>query len=125
VDKTIHMRCNVGITKMNLIGWFGDFPEPVWCNPDSVATILSLYIVSHQKWQCNVCYKGWWDSAEVWTSWKGSICIVPGCSSKFLLRIISKNTQKGNNMMLRWPGRCKLLSCFSRCMSTPKLQIWS
>jgi hypothetical protein len=47
VDKTMHVRCNVGIKKMNLMGQFGDFPEPVWYNPDSVATILLLYIMSH------------------------------------------------------------------------------
>jgi hypothetical protein len=50
VDKTMDVRCNAGITKTNLMGRFGDFPEPVWYNPDDVATILLLYIVSHYYW---------------------------------------------------------------------------
>jgi hypothetical protein len=50
VDKTMHVRCNAGIMKMNLLGQFGDFPEPVWYNPDGVATILLLYIVSQYYW---------------------------------------------------------------------------
>jgi hypothetical protein len=45
VNKTMHVRCNVGVTTMNLMGWLGDFPEPVWFNPKGVANILSLFIV--------------------------------------------------------------------------------
>jgi hypothetical protein len=50
VDKTMHARCNAGTMKMNLMGQFGDFPEPVWYNPDGVANILLLYIVSQHYW---------------------------------------------------------------------------
>jgi hypothetical protein len=46
VDKTMHVRCNAGITTTNLMGWFGDFPEPVWYNPKGVANILSLFIMT-------------------------------------------------------------------------------
>jgi hypothetical protein len=46
VDKTMHVRCNAGVTKTNLMGWLGDFPEPVWFNPKGVTNILSLYIVT-------------------------------------------------------------------------------
>jgi hypothetical protein len=46
VDKTMHVRCNAGVTKTNLMGWLGDFPEPVWFNPKGVANILSLYIMT-------------------------------------------------------------------------------
>jgi hypothetical protein len=50
VDKTMHVRCNVGIMKTNLMGQFSDFPEPVWYNPDGVATILLPYIMSQYYW---------------------------------------------------------------------------
>jgi hypothetical protein len=46
VDKTMHVRCNAGVTKTNLMGWLGDFLEPVWFNPKGVTNILSLYIVT-------------------------------------------------------------------------------
>jgi uncharacterized membrane protein YgcG len=45
VPTTMHIRCNAGITTTNLKGWLGDFPEPVWYNPNGVANILSLFIV--------------------------------------------------------------------------------
>jgi hypothetical protein len=41
----MHVRCNAGVTTTNLMGWLGDFPEPVWFNPKGVANILSLFIV--------------------------------------------------------------------------------
>jgi hypothetical protein len=50
VDKTMHVRCNAGIMKMNLMGQFSDFLEPVWFNLDGVATILLLYIMSQYYW---------------------------------------------------------------------------
>jgi hypothetical protein len=46
VDKYMHVRCNAGVTSMNLMGWFRDFPELVWFNPDGVANILLLYIMT-------------------------------------------------------------------------------
>ena len=46
VDKYMHVRCNAGVTSTNLMAWFRDFPEPVWYNPDGVANILSLYIIT-------------------------------------------------------------------------------
>jgi hypothetical protein len=47
VDKRMHVRCNAGVTTMNLtMGWLGDFLEPVWFNPKEVTNILSLFIVT-------------------------------------------------------------------------------
>jgi hypothetical protein len=46
VDKMMNVRCNMGETTMNLIGWLRDFPEPVWFNPKGVTNILSLFIVT-------------------------------------------------------------------------------
>jgi hypothetical protein len=45
VPTTMHIQCNAGITSTNLKGWLGDFPEPVWYNPDGVANIMSLFMV--------------------------------------------------------------------------------
>jgi hypothetical protein len=46
VDKHMRVRCNAGVMLTNLMGWFEDFPEPVWYNPDGVANILSMYIMT-------------------------------------------------------------------------------
>jgi hypothetical protein len=109
----------------------------VWSNPDGVATILLLYFVSHYYWlpwisnmttQCTL-----WRmmGAEILNSWKGSIHVhrqwhewhkcLGAHQHCQLSRIASKNTLKRNTAMLCWPGRCKILSCFPGCASTPKL----
>jgi hypothetical protein len=43
VSKTMQVRCNAGVTSTNLMGWLGDYPEPVWYNPKGVANILLLF----------------------------------------------------------------------------------
>jgi hypothetical protein len=45
VLTTMHIQCNAGVTSTNLKGWLGNFPEPVWYNPDGVASIMSLFMV--------------------------------------------------------------------------------
>jgi hypothetical protein len=45
VNRTMPVRCNAGVTSTNLMGWLGDYPEPVWFNPKGVANILSLFLV--------------------------------------------------------------------------------
>jgi hypothetical protein len=45
MPTTMHIQYNAGITSTNLKGWLGDFPEPVWYNPDEVANIMSLFVV--------------------------------------------------------------------------------
>lgn len=47
---TMCIRCTAGVATMNLQGWLGDFPEPVWYIPQGVANILSLFLV--QKYYC-------------------------------------------------------------------------
>jgi hypothetical protein len=45
VDTMLRIRCNAGFTTTNQQGWLGDFPEPVWYNPNGVANIMSLFVV--------------------------------------------------------------------------------
>jgi hypothetical protein len=45
VPTTMRIQCNAGVTTTNLKGWLGDFPEPVWYNPDGVANIMSLFVI--------------------------------------------------------------------------------
>jgi hypothetical protein len=45
VPITMHIQSNAGVTTTNLKGWLGDFPEPVWYNPDGVANIMSLFVI--------------------------------------------------------------------------------
>jgi hypothetical protein len=45
VPTTLNICCNAGVMRTNLKGWSGDFPEPVWYNPNGVANIMSLFIV--------------------------------------------------------------------------------
>jgi hypothetical protein len=57
VPTTMHIQCNAGITSTNLKGWLGDFPEPVWYNPDGVANIMSLFMFKQH-------YRVWYDSEK-------------------------------------------------------------
>jgi hypothetical protein len=36
VEHTMHVKCNARVTSTNLMGRFGDFPEPVWYNPNGI-----------------------------------------------------------------------------------------
>ena len=45
VGTTMRIRCNAGFTTTNQQGWLGNFPEPVWYNPNGVANIMSLFVV--------------------------------------------------------------------------------
>jgi len=46
VHPPLCIQCNVSTKQTNLMATFGDFPEAVWYDPDSVANILSLHTVS-------------------------------------------------------------------------------
>ena len=46
VDRTMNIRCNAGYTSTNQMGYMGDYPVPVWYNPEGIANILSLDNVS-------------------------------------------------------------------------------
>ena len=50
VKTTMRVRCNAGVTTTNLMGWLGDYPNPVWYNPNGVANILSLFLVQRYYW---------------------------------------------------------------------------
>ena len=41
-DKPIPVHCNAGTVILTQKGTLGQFPEPVWYNPDGIANILSL-----------------------------------------------------------------------------------
>ena len=34
VTNPIRVRCNAGVTTLNQMGYLGDYPRPVWFNPD-------------------------------------------------------------------------------------------
>jgi hypothetical protein len=54
VDSHVHIRCNAGMHRTNLMGWLGSFPEPVWHDdPGGAANILSLHSVQQH---CHVEY---------------------------------------------------------------------
>ncbi len=38
----MHVRCNAGMRTANKMGYLGNFPEPVWYDPNGIANILSL-----------------------------------------------------------------------------------
>jgi hypothetical protein len=57
VPTVMNVRCNAGVTTTNLQGWLGDFPEPVWYNPNGAANIMSLFVVKKY-------YRVQYDSAE-------------------------------------------------------------
>jgi hypothetical protein len=42
VEQHMHVRCNAGVRSTNQQGYLGNFPDPVWFNPDGAANILSL-----------------------------------------------------------------------------------
>jgi hypothetical protein len=42
VDCPALVRCNAGRVRLDYQGYFGDYPYPVWYNPNGVANILSL-----------------------------------------------------------------------------------
>ncbi len=128
VVKTMHVRCNAGIMKMNLMGQFGDFQNQ--CGPTQMVlqpyccctlwvTIIGLPWIPNMTTQCTLQRMM---GAEVLTSWKGSIHVhrqwhewhkcLGAHQHCQLSRIVSKNTLKRNTAMLCWPGRCKILSCF-------------
>lgn len=50
VKMTMRVFCNAGVTTTNLMGWLGDYPNPVWYNPNGVANILSLFLVQRYYW---------------------------------------------------------------------------
>ena len=47
VDHYVHVRCNAGVVKTNLQGYFLDYPRPVWLLESGVANILSFEHMSH------------------------------------------------------------------------------
>ena len=48
VSNPIRVRCNVGVTILDQMGYLGDYPRPVWYNPDSGANIMSMFNISQQ-----------------------------------------------------------------------------
>lgn len=45
VKRGLHMQCNVGVSRINLMGYLRKYPNTVWFNPKGVASILSLFLV--------------------------------------------------------------------------------
>ena len=48
VSNPIRVRCNAGVTILDQMGYLGDYPQPVWYNPDSGANIMSMFNISQQ-----------------------------------------------------------------------------
>ena len=48
VPNHIRVRCNAAITVLDQMGYLGDYPLPVWYNPDGSANIMSMYNISQQ-----------------------------------------------------------------------------
>ena len=48
VPNPIWVRCNVGVTILDQMGYLGDYPRPVWYNPDGGANIMSMFNISQQ-----------------------------------------------------------------------------
>ena len=48
VSNTIRVRCNAGVTILDQMGYLGDYPRPVWYNPDGGANIMSMFNISQQ-----------------------------------------------------------------------------
>ncbi|CAJ1963603.1 unnamed protein product [Cylindrotheca closterium] len=46
VKHGLKVRCNAGVVQLNMKGYFGDYPDPVWFNPDGIANILSFHDVN-------------------------------------------------------------------------------
>ena len=46
VPAGIVVHCNAGDVFINKMGYLGDFPVPVWYNPNGIANILSLHIIA-------------------------------------------------------------------------------
>lgn len=46
MKKGLQVRCNAGIVGLGMKGYFGNYPHPVWFNPDGIANILSFRDVS-------------------------------------------------------------------------------
>jgi len=46
VPVGIRVRCNTGSITTNLKAYLGDFPVPVWYNPNGIVNILSFHIVA-------------------------------------------------------------------------------
>ena len=48
VSNPIWVRCNVGVTILKQMGYLGDYPHPVWFNPNGGANIMSMFNISQQ-----------------------------------------------------------------------------
>ena len=48
VSNPIQVWCNAGVTVLDQMGCLGDYPLPVWYNPDGSANIMSMYNISQQ-----------------------------------------------------------------------------
>ena len=48
VSNPIRVRCNAGVTILDWMGYLGDYPQPVWYNPDGGANIMSMFNISQQ-----------------------------------------------------------------------------
>ena len=48
VSNPIRVRCNVGVTILDQMGYLGDYPRPAWYKPDSGANIMSMFSISQQ-----------------------------------------------------------------------------
>ena len=48
VSNPIRVRCNAGVTMLNQMGYLGDYPRPVWFNPDGGANIMSMFNITQQ-----------------------------------------------------------------------------
>ena len=46
VGRKLKVRCNAGVVELDEMGYFGDYPEPVWFNPNGIANILSHHNVN-------------------------------------------------------------------------------
>jgi len=46
VPVGVRVRCNAGCITTKLKAYLGDFPMPVWYNPDCIVNILSFHIMS-------------------------------------------------------------------------------
>ena len=48
VSHPIRVCCNAGVTTLNQMGYLGDYPRPVWFNPEGGANIMSMFNITQQ-----------------------------------------------------------------------------
>ena len=48
VSNPIRVRCSMGVTILDQMVYLGDYPRPVWYNPDNGANVMSMFNISQQ-----------------------------------------------------------------------------